>query len=410
MDFEARKVIEALRSGIPSRTIGGYFATARAELLAELSEWLEMKDGGGKILTANYGEGKTHLLNTVFSMAQNKNMAVSIVSLSRETPFNNLSLIYNKVTHNTYLPRREQPGFEHLVAQLSPGSMTELQLYAAKSLQTDKLYYLLKAFSNTDNIDIRFSLLADLQGDFITNAQLKKVYREIFAEKVVFSANFAKTKHVWDYFLFLSRLFALSGLGGWVILFDEAEHIGRLGRKSRFGAYTNMSNFLRSDASNALSLFTMTHNYATQVIDGKDERKYLAEVEGFDREIIEETLVRIETAPELAPLSRDEFMKVLMKITDFHARAFNWRPNVNTAELCEMAWSRGYYLRTKIRAAIEFLDQLLQYGDTGNITAGDLEQETYDEEIPLPDELILESESESIGRSSTEGHYAGLSY
>jgi len=69
-------------------------------------------------------------------------------------------------------------------------------------------------------------------------------------------------------------------------------------------------------------------------------------------------------------------MKVLAKIVAFHARAFNWCPDVDIAQLCEMAWSRGYYLRTKIRAAIEHLDQLLQYGDTGVITAGDLEQET----------------------------------
>ena len=112
MNFEARKVIEALRSGIPSRAIGGYFSGARAEPLAELSEWLDAGSGGGKIITGNYGEGKTHLLNTVFNMAHSKNMAVSTVSLSKETPFNRLHMVYQKVALNTYLPKREQPGFE----------------------------------------------------------------------------------------------------------------------------------------------------------------------------------------------------------------------------------------------------------------------------------------------------------
>jgi len=387
MDFEARKVIEALRSGIPSRTIGGYFGGARTELLAETSQWLDSRSGGGKIFTASYGEGKTHLLNTVFCMAQSRNMAVSMVSLSRETPFGNLCLTYQKVAQNTYLPNREQPGFDHLIDQLSPGSMAELQLYCAKELQTDKLYYLLKAYCNTDNPDSRFSLLSDLQGYFVTINQLKRIYREIFAERMVMSTNFAKTRHVWDYFMFLSRLFALSGLDGWVILFDEAEQIGRLGRKSRFGAYANMAKFLQPGQGSIFSLFTMTSNYATQVIDEKDERRYLAETDGFDVETIGNTLDRIETAPELAPLTRGEFMKVLTKIVDFHARAYDWLPGVDAEELCEMAWSRGYYLRTKIRAAIEHLDQLFQYGDAGVISAGELTQETYDEEIPLPDEL-----------------------
>jgi len=387
MDYEARKVIEALRSGIPSRAIGVYFGGARTELLAEMSLWLNESTGSGKIITGNYGEGKTHLLNTVFSMAQKKNMAVSAVTLSRETPFNNLYQVYQKIAQNTYLPDREQPGFDHLIEKLSPRNMTELQLFAAKGLQTDKLYYLLRAYSNTDNPEIRFPLLADLQGDFIAINPLKKIYREIFAERVVFSANFVKSRHIWDYYLFLSRLFTLSGLQGWVILFDEAENIGRLGRKSRFSAYANMAQFLRAESSNIHTLFTITNNYATQVIDGKDERGYLTESEGFDREIIESTLTAIETAPELTPLDKSEFFNVLTKIMDFHARAYNWQPNANASELCEMAWSRGYYLRTKIRAAIEYLDQLFQYGDVGRITAGELDQETYNEEIPLPDDL-----------------------
>jgi len=387
MDYEARKIIEALRSGIPSRTIGGYFGGARSELLAEMSQWLDEPGGNGRIKTGNYGEGKTHLLNTVFSMAQKKNMAVSLVTLSRETPFNNLQHVYQKIAQNTYLPDREQPGFDHLVENLGPGSMTELQLYAAKGLSTDKLYYLLRVYSNTDNPEIRFPLMADLQGDFITLNQLKKIHREIFAEKIVFSASFVKSRHMWDYFLFLSRLFTLSGLNGWVILFDEAENIGRLGRKTRFSAYANMAKFLHSETGSIHSLFTITNNYATQVIDGKDEHGYLAESEGFDRDTIQSVLTAIETAPELTQLNRDEFMRVVTKIVDFHARAYDWRPGADTAELCEMAWTRGYYLRTRIRAAIEYLDQLFQYGDVGNITAGELDQETYNEEIPLPDEL-----------------------
>jgi len=387
MDYESRKVIEALRSGIPSRTIGGYFAGARAELLAEISEWLESQDGGGKLITASYGEGKTHLLNTVFSMAQNKNMAVSMASLSRETPFNNLYLAYRRIAQNTYLPGREQSGFEHLIEQLNPVDMAELQLFCSRSLQSDKLYYLLKAFSNTDNPETRFSLLADLHGDFLLVSQLKKIYRNIFAEKIVLSENFVKSRHIWDYYLFLNRLFSVCGFNGWIILFDEAEHIGRLGRKSRFGAYTNMARFLFPDTNGAHALFTMTNNYVMQVIEGKDERGYLAQAEGFDCDIIESVLSRIETARELTPLNRDDFMNVLNKIIDFHARAYDWRPGIGVMELCEMAWGRGIYLRTKIRAAIEALDQLYQYGDMGNITAGELEQGTYDEETPLPEEL-----------------------
>jgi len=387
MDYEARKVIEALRSGVPSRTIGGYFGSARAELLAELSGFLDIIPGEGKIILGSYGEGKTHLLNTISNIAHNKNMAVSMVTLSREIPFNNLPLVYKRITQNTFLPGRAQPGFDHLIEKLNSADMAELLLYTGKNLLTDKLYYLLKAFRGTDDPEMRFMLMADLHGDFIANSTLKKYFKDIFAEKITYSTNFIKNRHIWDYFMMLEKLFILSGLHGWIILFDEAENIGRLGRKSRFNAYTNMSKLLHPEASNMYSLFTMTNNYITQVIEGKDERRYLEETEGFDRGLIESALIRIETAPELTPLNKEEFSTVLEKIVDFHVRAYKWQANVNKVELCEMAWSRGYYLRTKIRAAIEYLDQYMLYGDAGIITAEELEEETYDDLIPLPEDL-----------------------
>ena len=387
MDFEAQRIIEALRSGIPSRIIGGRFSFARTELLAELSEWLEAEEGGGRIITANYGEGKTHLLGTVFNMARSKNMAVSMLSLSKETPMNQPHVIYQKIAHNTYLPSREQPGFESLLGQLGQAESLDLQVYAAKGLQTDKLFFLLRAFANTDNPEYKFSMQADLHGDFLPNAQLKKVYGEIFGEKISFSANFAKTRHIDDYYRFVRRLFDLSGLNGWVILFDEAEYIGRLGRKSRLKAYANMEKFLKPEYKNIHSLFAMHASYAKEVIEGKDEWKGLQDSEGIDKDAAGDTLTRIETAQELLPLTSEELSEVITRILDFHARAYGWTPGITAAELFEAARTRGHLLRTKIRAAIEYLDQLLQYGEADSITTGELDLVEYVEEIPLPEDL-----------------------
>lgn len=44
--------------------------------------------------------------------------------------------------------------------------------------------------------------------------------------------------------------------------------------------------------------------------------------------------------------------------------------------------SGGYLLRTKIRAAIEFLDQLYQYGRAGETTVNEMGEETFEEEVP----------------------------
>ena len=76
-------------------------------------------------------------------------------------------------------------------------------------------------------------------------------------------------------------------------------------------------------------------------------------------------------------------------IQDFHGRAYGWTPNVSISSLVESTQSGGYLLRTKIRAAIEFLDQLYQYGKAGKTTINELGEETFTEDIPSIEDLDL---------------------
>ena len=47
-DFEARHMIEALRSGVPSRTVGQYFSEARPRIMKEISDRLDLVCDQGK--------------------------------------------------------------------------------------------------------------------------------------------------------------------------------------------------------------------------------------------------------------------------------------------------------------------------------------------------------------------------
>ena len=141
---------------------------------------------------------------------------------------------------------RIQPGFMQELEKISAGSplASEMLLYAAKHLETDKLYYLFRSYLNTEDSDEKFLLQADLEGDFIANAPLKKIYRRIFSQPVKYNTNFTKTRHCSDYFAFMSHLFTQMGYQGWVILIDETELMGRLGKKARLNACRNMAHFL----------------------------------------------------------------------------------------------------------------------------------------------------------------------
>lgn len=394
-DFEARHIIEALRSGIPSRAVGQYFSEARPKIMKEISNRLdlvcEQGRSNGMVISGKYGEGKTHLLNTVFNLAHSNNMVVSYISLSKETPMDKLYLVYQKIIQNTYLPKRRQAGFMQELEKISANSpiANEMLLYAAKQLETDKLYYLLRSYLNTEDSDEKFLLQADLEGDFIANAPLKKIYRRIFNQPAKYNVNFSKTKHCQDYFSFMSHLFTQMGYHGWVILIDETELMGRLGKKARLNAYRNMARFLLPEQclENTFSMFALSASYTEDVIEGKHEYENLAAIYPDTQEPLKTVLNLLVSAPQLLPLTRAEINEVLSKIQDFHGKAYGWNPQLSVESLAEATQSGGYLLRTKIRAAIEFLDQLYQYDKAGKTTINELGQETFTEDVPSLDML-----------------------
>jgi len=303
-------------------------------------------------------------------------------------------LLYQKLAANTYLPGASQPSFTSGLEELTQGSAAagELLAYTARELETDKLYFLLRAFFGTQDEDERSLFLADLTGEFAPGAVIKKSYRRITGKPAKFSQNFSKTRHGMDYFYFLSHLLHTLGCDGWVILFDEAELLGRLGKKARAKCYSNMQQFLHPSAKleRVFSLFAFSSSYGEDVIEKKHEEENLETAFPDDpesRKAAQATLTAILTAPELAPLTREETIRVLDSIREFYALAYDWRPEVTADGLYAATEAGGYLLRTRIRAAIEYLDQLYQYGDAAEARFTELRRESYTEEdLPeLPD-------------------------
>jgi hypothetical protein len=389
-DYASRKVVEALRSGIPSYEVGKYFSAARQDILGEFqAAFDDMADSGassGRVISGKYGEGKTHLLNTLSSMGQNHNMVVSMASLSKETPLSNMGHVYARIMQNTYLPNHIQPGISNALSQLSLSSPVTSSLleYSLTHLEINRLYYLLKSLLGTQDEEEKYLLGADLEGDFIAPAALRKIYRRIFGEPVASNGNFVRTKHITDYIAFLSRLFRLLGYAGWIILFDEAELIGRLGRKSRQKAYLNMRSFLHPEKTEGVySVFAFNASFVPDVIEAKHEYEGLEKNDALMpdmRASIAETIDAITSATQLAPLSRDETADVLGRILHYHGAAYNWNPQTDNADFMRATDPYGDLLRTRIRAAVEMLDQLYQYGRIGEIKATELGQISFDED------------------------------
>ena len=379
-DFENRHMIEALRSGVPSRAVGKFFSSSRKEIMDKAAALIAESAGGvsnSMVIKGKYGEGKTHFLNSVFSMAQENNMVVSFVALGKETPANKIDILYKRVLEQTYLPGESEPGIPSLFTFLSSGSdkANEMFLYALNKLDTNRLYYVLAFLasegSNDDDVDV---LEADLQGSFASVAAIRTLYSRYCREKVSFNNKFVVKEHTSDYFAFMSHLFKVMGYSGWVILFDEAELIGRFARKSRMSAYSTISQFLFPPSSfdSVSSIFAFSSSYTEEVIGEKDDFGYLDLMEGDEdsKGVIRKVLDRIVEAEELRALTEDELTYSLKTIVDIYSKAYGKDYSGHAEKVIETASSSGYLLRTKIRAAIEALDQISQYGDEGVISAG----------------------------------------
>ena len=123
------------------------------------------------------------------------------------------------------------------------------------------------------------------------------------------------------------------------------------------------------------------------MIEGKHEYENLETAEIPDKDTVRRVLDFLCRAPQLLPLTREEINEILGKIQDFHGRAYDWEPKLPVSALLEATQSGGYLLRTKIRAAIEFLDQLYQYGRAGKTVINELGEEDLSEEVPSLEEL-----------------------
>jgi hypothetical protein len=217
----------------------------------------------------------------------------------------------------------------------------------------------------------------------MANATIRQIYRRIYDEAAVFNVPFAKSRHMSDYFAFLSRLFMLLGYNGWILLFDEAELIGRLGKKSRQKAYINMHDMLKPARTEAsYCVFAFNASYIPDVVEAKHEYVNLetSPLPPEEKTKIDAMLTEIISATQLIPLNRAETLEILGKICQYHGQAYGWQPNLNLDELFSVAERHGYLLRTRIRTVVEMLDQLYQYGETAEIRVNALGETVFDED------------------------------
>jgi hypothetical protein len=117
---DARHIIDALRTGVPSAEGTAYYSVGRDDLLMQVAKDLQVVDERSSLvrfLNADIGQGKTHVLYLLREFAFAHDFAVSIVTLSQNScPLYDFMLVYNQIMWGLRTAdQRQKPALSNVI-------------------------------------------------------------------------------------------------------------------------------------------------------------------------------------------------------------------------------------------------------------------------------------------------------
>jgi len=308
---QAYRIISALRKGTPPEEGVDLYSVGREQLLSYFNNKLiEIKNYGVsdvKLVSADWGHGKSHFLDLFRNLAFEHNFVVSKVVLHRtETPFDKLDIVIQRLMSNIAISQDRSNGLEALLNDwcVSNKSKGEPQLF--RSLMDIGIYP-----------DMRLKLV-EYQRHY--NSVAGPEYQQCLQVLKWFRGEETKSKtfknvreYLHSFILFIRSL----GYSGFVVMLDEAEAVTQLiGIKRRDLANENLRQIIDNDQDTQgfYFLFASTPTF----LSGEDERgaqSYPAlwrrisdPLQGLRQDSLQKVIV------DLPKLTEEEFFRLAQKI------------------------------------------------------------------------------------------------
>lgn len=404
----ARVIVEGLRSGIPYRETAAAMTIGREDNLRAVASLMDTVSQGkrpkswGQVIRAQYGEGKTHLLHAVAEQAWDANWVVSLVSMSKETPLDRLDHVYPKLIANSLRPGSRQMGLRDVIfeALKSPRLLAEAAVLELSERTLTVLNNLALQNVGADE------LLDDISGTFLSLADLKRIHRENFRKTAKIAATRIKDE-IPSYLRLVDWLISRAGYGGWLLLMDEVELIGKFGRGARARSYANLGRFLEGVGSHTVSLWAVAGNFHTDVVVArKDSDQAPAWLNLRPKEASQAPLARLAlqelaTARPLDPPTSAQLRELVGRVWDLHQAAYQWQAPESREQFYEVVKSHVGSLdarvRTWTRVALSVLDLWFQYGvQVGGVSSDQLPEVDLTEESRIVEDA---TDDEGVGVS-----------
>lgn len=345
----ARRAIEALRTGVPSRDAVAALGSGQSEIedraLALLDGVGTLRSGRrGLLLGGGFGAGKSHVLEHLAHLALDQGFAVSRIVVSKETPLHDPAKVLRAAVESAVTDGGAVGAVTDAAAGLDPGSLAfaELLRWAGSGASpVDERFALTLSLLPrvlASDEDFAESIVRFWSGDRLGVAELRRQAKQAGEGRPALAAVPARELAV-QRFRFLARLFVAAGYRGWLLIFDEVELIGRYTLLQRAKSYGEIANWLQPDpddpAAPLATVLAMTDDFDAAVLTAKNDRENVpAKLRAKQSSQWDAVAARAEVGMRL--IERDmvvfeqpdqaELDRAYQRLKSLHGEAFGWDP------------------------------------------------------------------------------------
>lgn len=343
----ARRAIEALRAGVPSRDAVAALGSGQSAIedrFQAMCESVATEAADSLLIGGGFGAGKSHLLEHLARLALDAGWTVSRVVISKETPLHDPVKVFRAAADTALRAGQARPAIIEAAAGLDFDARpyAELLRWAASSGAelNERFPATVALYAHFRERDAAFAetILRFWSGDPLAVPELRRRLKEIGEQRPVLTP-IAQPELARQRLRFAARLLAAAGSPGWLILFDEVELIGRYTLLQRAKSYAELARWMRGEHGGRgipiASVFAMTDDYEAAVITGRNDKEVVparlrakdtpeaialaAAAEQGMRIIDRETHL-------LTPPDDAELKQAYDRLRELHGQAFGWQP------------------------------------------------------------------------------------
>lgn len=370
-ETDYRRALEALRNGVPNRDAVSVLGSSQSEAESAFSRRLSSVEHSarqgeqvsGLLIAGGFGAGKSHLLDYLGHMALKKNFVCSRVAISKETPLFDPAKLYAAAIDGAAVPGVSGEAIRELAARLQPGSRSYDEfsrwVHGGASGLSDLFAATLALYERLNHDPEAAGRIADFwAGDPLPVGWIRQGLKQI-NHSGAYSLKPVKLKDLaLQRFQFAARLILAAGYGGWVLLADEVELVGRYSVLQRGKSYAELARWMGRVKGHAcpglMTVAAITDDFGLAVLQGKGDREALgAKLRAKGTEEYTAIAGRAETGMRL--IEREELTlqppgeamlkQTYRRLKEIHGKAYGWDPPELTVSVTATTRRMRSYVR-----------------------------------------------------------------